>query len=363
MQPEKGDRGLWYVGTVGFATKEEAQAYIDRGYKHFGAPTPPHSQGTKTGSSKAGSYTLVGIVLVATVAYGGFRLVTGNTAKPQVSNAQCISGSQITGVTYRPIRDAELHASWEKGSKKLINEKATAYSGSIQYQQIDGSMKVIEECTYMDASYVRVLEPDYLNQRAGWVSEHDLKEKDDPNDPYEGKIARYIFDDFVPEMFEGDGAKFKPEKKQINNEKILAAKKVIDSGQCEYVAGSLFFAAESTTSRRKYIVDCSNKQRFTLLSSDLISPTARIVSDSEQAVSQSQAAKICKNLVISQAQIPTSVTFDDLIGSSYYKAPSSGNVRYIIDFEARNAIGATQKLKAICTIGINDSRDIEIRAR
>lgn len=38
MEPEKGERGLWYVGTVGFATKEQAQAYIDRGMKHFDVP-------------------------------------------------------------------------------------------------------------------------------------------------------------------------------------------------------------------------------------------------------------------------------------------------------------------------------------
>ncbi|KAA0910685.1 hypothetical protein [Pusillimonas sp. ANT_WB101] len=34
MEPEKGQYGLWYAGTVGFATKDEAQAYIDRGMKH-----------------------------------------------------------------------------------------------------------------------------------------------------------------------------------------------------------------------------------------------------------------------------------------------------------------------------------------
>lgn len=34
MEPEKGEYGLWYAGTVGFATKEQAQDYIDRGGKH-----------------------------------------------------------------------------------------------------------------------------------------------------------------------------------------------------------------------------------------------------------------------------------------------------------------------------------------
>lgn len=34
MKPEKGDYDLWYAGTVGFATKEEAQAHIDRGNRH-----------------------------------------------------------------------------------------------------------------------------------------------------------------------------------------------------------------------------------------------------------------------------------------------------------------------------------------
>lgn len=29
MEPEKGKYGLWYAGTVGFATKEQAQEYID----------------------------------------------------------------------------------------------------------------------------------------------------------------------------------------------------------------------------------------------------------------------------------------------------------------------------------------------
>jgi len=38
MEPVQGERGLWYVGTVGFATKGQAQAYIDRGMKHFDVP-------------------------------------------------------------------------------------------------------------------------------------------------------------------------------------------------------------------------------------------------------------------------------------------------------------------------------------
>lgn len=38
MEPVKGKYGLWYAGTVGFATRKEAQAYIDNGGKHEFAP-------------------------------------------------------------------------------------------------------------------------------------------------------------------------------------------------------------------------------------------------------------------------------------------------------------------------------------
>ncbi|HEX7385825.1 MAG TPA: hypothetical protein VF285_00935 [Castellaniella sp.] len=78
MGPEKGKYGLWYAGTVGFATKEEAQEYIDRGMRHYNSALDDLVPEVAVKKSKTGTYVLLSIVAVAALAYGAFQVAVNS---------------------------------------------------------------------------------------------------------------------------------------------------------------------------------------------------------------------------------------------------------------------------------------------
>lgn len=83
MHPEQGERGLWYVGTVGFATKEQAQAYIDRGLKHFEIPEPDKSSALSGLMTQVllGAVVMAITVIIAWWAFSGIK--SASTADTQ----------------------------------------------------------------------------------------------------------------------------------------------------------------------------------------------------------------------------------------------------------------------------------------
>lgn len=65
MEPTQGERGLWHVGTVGFATREQAQAYIDRGMTNSTIKPQAPAIGTKPGAKVARLFLGAAVAVIA----------------------------------------------------------------------------------------------------------------------------------------------------------------------------------------------------------------------------------------------------------------------------------------------------------
>lgn len=79
MEPKKGKWGLWYVGSTGFATKEQAEQFAKSGEIDTGieiAKAPSHNE---VRSSSAVALLLVGVVVAVAA---GYWLLTSGDARP-----------------------------------------------------------------------------------------------------------------------------------------------------------------------------------------------------------------------------------------------------------------------------------------
>lgn len=114
MRPEQGERGLWYVGTVGFATKDQAQAYIDRGMKHYSTPNTISKSGSKGLLGYPVSQWVLGLVLASLVISAALWFQadpgqqTHRVGREFASMAQCLKfiandvGDQLNVISDKP---------------------------------------------------------------------------------------------------------------------------------------------------------------------------------------------------------------------------------------------------------------------
>ncbi|MHB0763183.1 hypothetical protein ACYCFC_02100 [Stutzerimonas sp. NM35] len=277
-------------------------------------------------------------------------------AAPELSidRSACRSGAADVGEVVRPVRSITLRSAPSAAAPYVINEKATQVLKETHYHNIGSEGLVYVSCTQGDFSHVARTEPEWLKGIGGWVSTKELRFKNDPDDPYEGKISEWILEDYSDSSLidGGDSSdpaykRFTKKTKEINEQKIAAAKKAIDSGKCQHVSSVLFMRRESVLSNMKYMVDCEEDKRLEITSGDLLSG-GEIRTNSERAVSQADAMARCKELVLGKANHKNTVRFSELLGSSYYKAPVTGNVRLTLDFEAQNGLGQKIGHRAIC---------------
>lgn len=270
---------------------------------------------------------------------------------------QCV-GAAKTGVAYRPLREAVLRSNWQEDSPPLINERASSRDGP-QFQRIDGSTPVVEECTVGQNSFVRVTAPEHLVGRFGWVNSTVLTQKNNPNDQYEGLIAEYLLRPLPDTFFEGGHASWKSSRMRLESELENAARMAIDSGQCDYVEGSMPLLSESDSTNIRYLVDCSNKKQFTVTSGE-IAERAILVSNDTKAISPEDALKRCKALAAPRLAHLGRVSFRDVLGASYYKAPTVGNVRFTLDYQIITATEKSLEGRAVCVFGSDGSEEVRI---
>ncbi|WP_049870130.1 hypothetical protein [Pseudomonas putida] len=278
----------------------------------------------------------------------------------EIDRSNCTPDTVLSGVEFRPLRKSELYKSRELTGQKIVNEKATKLLGEVNYKSVDSSTRVVEECTYNGASFVRVIDPEWLVDDKGWIPESALKGKRNPADKYEGLIAEYLLEGYSNDFFVGKNAKFKPFSKDILKYQIEGAKRVIDSGSCDHVEGAIFLADRSDPKNYTYIFDCSNKKRFELSSAELKAGAFKPVSNVDKAPSQSAALERCKALVATKVVNRETLKFHDLLDVSYYKAETTGGVRLVLGFEAKNKFGQGQGYRATCIFSPSGSEEISI---
>lgn len=283
-----------------------------------------------------------------------------------IDRAQCSAGAIDVGEVIRPIRTVELRVAASPGAPKVVNEKATKIMGKTHYHKIDASERIFYHCRLGSASYVTMVEPEWLKGVSGWVDTDDLVVKKNSGDPYEGKISEWVLEDYSDSsLIDGSEPsdptykRFSAKTKEINDLKVAAAKKAIDTDKCDHVSSVLFLRRESTLSNFKFMIDCEEGKRIEVYSSDL-SSSAPLKTNDEKAVTRSEAITQCKILIVERLVNKSSVRFSEIFGSSYYKAPTTGNVRLNLDFEASNKLGQSIKHQAVCIISPDGEGEVTI---
>jgi len=96
-----------------------------------------------------------------------FASLSAECQSERASGAQLIDKeSDVTGSEHYLLARPEV------GAERKINNKATSALGETQYLSIDNSTRVFVECLLPSSNYayVRVVNPDYLQEHRGWVN-------------------------------------------------------------------------------------------------------------------------------------------------------------------------------------------------
>lgn len=129
---------------------------------------------------------------------------------------------------------------------------------------------------------------------------------------------------------------------------VEAAKLALKTDKCaKVIDGST--TTKSTPSSPSFFVTCQNKSgryfnlEYTL--ADISSGKSKDV----RGVNREKALEVCTSAIRKDAAVPSTVDFHVMFGTSITEAPN-GNVEVLMEFDAKNAIGAEMPLKARCLI-------------
>lgn len=185
---------------------------------------------------------------------------------------------------------------------------------------------------------------------------------------YDGRIVEWVLEDYPDEsLIHGSDSedptrgKFSSMVGVINQQKIEAAKHALDYGGCDKVESVLFDRRSSALDSLVYMVDCANGRRQSISSKDF-GNKEELKSDAEKALPQEQAISQCKALIADKFR-GQEVAYHDLIGMSYYKAPVTGNVRLVLDFDVNTGQKTVSKMKAQCFFEPAGKAELNISAR
>lgn len=163
---------------------------------------------------------------------------------------------------------------------------------------------------------------------------------------YENKIPSYSVDPYTKKDYPSTFAQYKKRINDVNNLRIKAAKLAIDSGRCDKVSTSSI-NDKSQINSLEFIVYCSNGATFNITESDIKSK-AQIKTDKEKSIPHEEALSKCKEIIIKESEIPSSVNFHNILGTNIRTAPISNNVVVNLEFDVRNTFNAKIEYIAQC---------------
>ncbi len=291
----------------------------------------------------------------------------GLLASARSSNppAACDTTTTITGRQYNVVgsRTAIRHEP-SANAPKLVNQKATRILEGTHYVNIDDTAVVFEECTKGGWSWIRVVEPDWLqDSHRGWVeSSHLDKGQDLGGDAYARKISSSALLPYTRDGYPKTVAKHGSRLEEIESLRRRAAEMAADSGKCDLVTTSDLSDAKSTLSHLHFWVDCRNGQRIRLDEFEIRQGGA-VLTQEDKAWTESSAREACIQAIKSRAVIPSKVDIHSILGTSFYKAPTTHNVVLKMDFDAVNSIGNMLPYTATCYLAPGEVGEIEIVLR
>lgn len=180
--------------------------------------------------------------------------------------SDCDAASNATGKKYNVLSPRQhIRKGPGKQFAKIVNRKASSAS-HIFYLSIDDSTTVFEECTKNSWSWIRVIEPSWLQKsNRGWVPSKALDKGQNINgNKYARKISSSALFPYTKEGYPKTVAKYGTRLKEIKFLRRKAAEIAADSGKCDYVLMSELSLSRSKLNHLHFWVDCKNMQRIYL---------------------------------------------------------------------------------------------------
>ena len=118
--------------------------------------------------------------------------------------------------------------------------------------------------------------------------------------------------------------------------------------ECKEVTFSDLSNYESSLDELHFFVDCNKgRKRFRFTETELDGNT-KAVSETDKALSRTQAVSACSALIERNAEDPSSVDINRML-VTYQKFDQTGNTRVSLKFQTSNSFGIKQKYNAVCT--------------
>ena len=279
--------------------------------------------------------------------------------------SDCDGTTEITGKKLNVIGSGiDIRSGPGASFDKIINQKATSIMKTTQYISIDDTTTVFEECTKSGWSWIRVMEPDWLqDSHRGWIeSKHLDKGQELGGDKYARKISSSALSPYTEQGYPKTVAKYGSRLKEIEALRRKAAEMAVDSGKCDFVVMSELSDSKSDLQNLNFWVDCKNGERI-YLDEFQIKKKSPVLTQQEKSWTQESAMSACREAIKARALIPSEVDIHTILGTSFYKAPTTHNVVLRMDFDAVNAFGKEIPYTATCHFAPGEVGEIEIQAR
>ena len=150
--------------------------------------------------------------------------------------------------------------------------------------------------------------------------------------------------DQYPKLFAAFGSRIA----DVERLRRSAAEKAAASPTCDRVEMVELSQERSSLSELHFFVDCANVTRFRFSEPELAAASTPALSESQKAWSEADARLACEDLIRQSATIPTTVKIHSFLGTSVFKAPSTGNLVVTSNFDAKNAFGTEIGYQAKC---------------
>lgn len=157
-----------------------------------------------------------------------------------------------------------------------------------------------------------------------------------------------------PKLYKQLGEK---EFNRANDNLEKAAQLMSENPKCD----ALEYVSISSSSKKgniNYFGDCSNGERVTVSEDSLKRGVAHAASNKVVNVSDKQAIDMCIYAIKQKLNVPSS--FESSIFSRGVTKTKLGDLLVVVDFEAKNKLGVTSKLKGLCNIDENKNVSVSI---
>lgn len=187
------------------------------------------------------------------------------------------------------------------------------------------------------------------------------KEEERKRNEYEAKIPADVLSPYTKAGYPKAFRMFGKRMPEIEKLRRKAAEQVVDSGKCDKIELIEISQDRSSPKNVVFFTDCQNGQRIYRTEAE-VKQAASVSTLAESAWSMEDAYIECRQMVLDNATIPSSVDFH-ILGTDKQIFPATGNVQVLMDFDAQNAYGTEIGYTARCVFPPKKQGELEIFLR